>query len=244
MSLAWRQPASVSDALSDRDPMHEHIVQLTLRTPRIAQAPRVARAPSPSRITPQFLRAPEEPSASRDTGSAAASIERAFPPDAVAETPASATPMSPSMSSRLRPTSSAAAPWYSAPRARNPFVRGEQVFAAERDSTLGELGQQVPRLAAERVVPRSEVDARAKEAMLKMRLSGRILLVPPDNSGGLITMSVPLPFLGGGGPSKAAHARSSAARSAAQLIQERLRERADSVKRARADSVARRVGGP
>ena len=49
----------------------------------------------------------------------------------------------------------------------------------------------------------AERDSAAKEAMLKLRQSGRILLVPPDNSGGMIT--APLPFLSKG-PSRAQRA--------------------------------------
>ena len=68
------------------------------------------------------------------------------------------------------------------------------------DSTLDALSGQVPELSARRVPSRSERDVAAKEALLKMRLSGRILLVPPDNSGGLITANIPLPK-GTGDPS-------------------------------------------
>ena len=80
--------------------------------------------------------------------------------------------------------------------------------------------------------------------MLKMRLTGRTLLVPPDNSGGLITASIPVPFLNGRKISDEERRRTFEASRAARAIRERLRQRADSLKRARSDSVASRVGGP
>jgi hypothetical protein len=115
--------------------------------------------------------------------------------------------------------------------------------AAERDSTLLALGAAVPELAARRVVPQGERDARAKEAMLGMRLSGRILLVPPDNSGGLITSSIPLPVFSGG-PSRAKRRRDSVAVASEQVVRDRLRQRADSLRQLRADSAAGRLPAP
>ena len=80
----------------------------------------------------------------------------------------------------------------------------------------------------------SERDAMAKEAMLKMRNTGRILLVPPDNSGGLITM--PLPIFSRG-PSKARRVRESQAFDENRARLERLSQRADSARRARGDTL-------
>ena len=80
----------------------------------------------------------------------------------------------------------------------------------------------------------SERDAMAKEAMLKMRNTGRILLVPPDNSGGLITM--PLPIFSRG-PSRARRVRESEAFDENRARLARLRQRADSARRARGDTL-------
>ena len=84
----------------------------------------------------------------------------------------------------------------------------------------------------------AERDAGAKEAMLKMRLSGRILLVPPDNSGGLITSSLPLPLFGAGAP-RAKRARESRALDEIRNRLARLGQRADSLARSRVDSLPR-----
>lgn len=100
------------------------------------------------------------------------------------------------------------------------------------------MGAEVPELAARRVRTQSERDAGAKEAMLKMRLSGRILLVPPDNTGGLITSGIPLPLFGAG-PSRAERSRNSRAVDENRVRLERLRQRADSLRRSRADSLPR-----
>jgi hypothetical protein len=108
--------------------------------------------------------------------------------------------------------------------------------ADERDSALNVMSDAVPDLAAWRVPTQSERDAAAKEAMLKMKLTGRILLVPPDNSGGLITM--PLPLFGAG-PTRARRAREKQAFDENRARLERLRQRADSARRARGDSLPR-----
>jgi hypothetical protein len=98
------------------------------------------------------------------------------------------------------------------------------------------MGADMPELAARRIPTQSERDAAAKEAMLKMRLSGRTLLVPPDNTGGLITASIPLPLFGAGS-SSARRRRDARAFDENRVRLERLRQRADSLKRSRADSV-------
>jgi hypothetical protein len=126
--------------------------------------------------------------------------------------------------------------WYSAPRPRNPFAADAPLSRAEQDSTVGVIGPAVPGLAARRVQPQSERDAAAKEAMLKMRLTGRILLVPPDNTGGLITSSIPFPLFSRG-PSKVRRMRDQRAFDENRARLERLRQRADSARRARWDTL-------
>jgi hypothetical protein len=94
----------------------------------------------------------------------------------------------------------------------------------------------VPELAVRRVQPRSERDAASKEAMLKIHLSGRSLLVPPDNTGGMITSSIPLSLFGAGA-SRAKRRRDSQVADENRARLERLKQRADSLRRARADSL-------
>jgi hypothetical protein len=96
-------------------------------------------------------------------------------------------------------------------------------------------------LAARRVPTQEERDAAAKEAMLKIRNSGRALMVPPDNTGGLIASRIPVPFLSSG-PSRAERARETKDFDENRARLARLRERADSLRRARADSLARFAG--
>jgi hypothetical protein len=122
--------------------------------------------------------------------------------------------------------------------ARDPFAPPAPLTLGERDSVLHALETMTPELAARRVPSRAEVDAAAKEATLKMRLSGRTLLVPPDNSGGLIVARIPLPRLRPG-PSKAARARDRRAVDEGQARLRRLLARADSARRARQDSLER-----
>jgi hypothetical protein len=108
--------------------------------------------------------------------------------------------------------------------------------AAERDSTLHALGAEIPELAARRIQTQGERDAASKEAMLKIHLSGRSLLVPPDNTGGMITASIPLPLFGAG-PSSARRRRERQVDDENRARLERLKQRADSLKRARGDSL-------
>lgn len=141
-----------------------------------------------------------------------------------------------SFSTRLSRPRQHEEPWYVAPRGPNLFKPAEPLTGPERDSVLRILGSDVPGLAARRGQTTSERDARAKEAMLKMRLTGRVLLVPPDNSGGLITSSLPLPLFGARPPS-ATRARATRADDDNRARLERLRQRADSLRRSRADSL-------
>jgi hypothetical protein len=76
----------------------------------------------------------------------------------------------------------------------------------------------------------AERDSASKEAMLKIRQSGRILLVPPDNSGGMIT--APLPFLSRG-PSRAKRARDARSLDEGRARLRRLQARVDSIRRVR-----------
>jgi hypothetical protein len=112
----------------------------------------------------------------------------------------------------------------------------------ERDSALHVIEAMTPELAARRVPSRAEVDSAAKEATMKMRLSGRTLLVPPDNSGGLIVARIPLPLLSSG-PSKAARAGDRRVIDEGRARLARLLARADSARRARQDSIERSASG-
>ena len=101
---------------------------------------------------------------------------------------------------------------------------------------LHALGAEVPELAARRIQTRGERDAASKEAMLKIHLSGRTLLVPPDNTGGMITASIPLSLFGAG-PSRASRRRESRVVDENSARLERLKQRADSMRRVRGDSL-------
>jgi hypothetical protein len=71
-------------------------------------------------------------------------------------------------------------------------------------------------------------------------LVDRPLLVPPDNSRGLITARIPLP----GGPSKVARERAKRADDAGQARLRRLLARIDSLRRVRVDSLERPSARP
>ena len=225
-----------------RDLAREEVVRLTLPRPGTTQAPVIERATPSARAASRAIPDMERALTPRDTASAAtAARPTAGTQPAPMTKPESFNALAPSSSAPLLPSRPVGSPWYSAPRVHNPFVRDDQVSPAERDSTLAALGAEVPQLAAERRATQSEVDAKNREALLKMRLTGRTLLVPPDNSGGLTTGSIPLPGLGG--RSTGRRRRNLTAKSAADSIAERLRRRVDSVRRAAADSVARRGDG-
>ena len=122
----------------------------------------------------------------------------------------------------------------------SPFAESAPPGPAERDSMLSALSMRVPDLAARRVPTMAERDAASKEAMLKIHQSGRILLVPPDNSGGMIT--APLPFLGRG-PTRATRARDERALDEGRARLRRLQARVDSIRRVR-DSIQRLTRSP
>jgi len=237
--LSMRLPNSweLSDAPRARDLATERVVFITSREAPFMVAPLVVLAiPSARTMPPSMPRTKNAITRARlDTGSTHPTTSAA--PARVTESQLPFPSLSPStLSPRLVPARSRGAPWYSLPRPRNPFAPPRRPSADEQDSTLSALSAQVIELAARRVPPQSERDAAAKEAMLKMRLSGRILLVPPDNSGGLITSSIPLPLFGAGS-SRAKRARASRVFEKNRARLERLRQRADSSRRARGDSL-------
>ena len=119
------------------------------------------------------------------------------------------------------------------PGPRDPFAPLAVATAIERDSVLTALSTMVPDLASRRVPTRAERDSGAKEATLKMRLADRPLLVPPDNSTGLIVARVPLP----GGPSRKRRARDARSHDEGQARLRRLLARVDSLRRASEDSL-------
>ena len=123
--------------------------------------------------------------------------------------------------------------WIAAPDAHDPFASSAVPTAAVRESVLIALSTMVPDLAARRVPTRAERDSAAKAATLKMRLAGRPLLVPPDNSGGVITVRIPLPA----GSSTKARLRDAGSYDEGRTRLRRLLARADSARRAREDSL-------
>jgi hypothetical protein len=226
-----RLTAVSSVAARRREPSREQIV---LVVPRVYHSTR--RDPMVDRAAPSAtLRAPRAPHSPRetprDTGSA--------PPDprAVAsETRATASARVPTFdgAARLaRPRPNHTGRWVVPTVVYDPFAEPAPPASAVRDSVLAALSTTTPEAAAHRIPARAEVDSAAKEATLKMRLAGRPLLVPPDNSAGLITTRVPLP----GGPSKADRARLRRADDEGQARLRRLLARADSARSAREDSL-------
>ena len=180
----------------------------------VARAPRVARP-----VPPDIGRARESSiaSATKATTNPGAATEVALSPDQV------------SRLARPRPDVGA---WIAVPT-RDPFTSPTVPTAVERDAVLTALSTMVPDLAARRVPTRAERDWAAKEATLKMRLASRPLLVPPDNSGGLITARVPLL----GGSSRKQRARDARSYDEGRARLRRLVARADSLRRAREDSL-------
>jgi hypothetical protein len=206
--------------------------RIVLVIPRVEQpSDRVARQRSTSVTIPPAPRTATPPPS--DT----ASTRTSAPTSAPNPTSASA-PLSIDAVSRLARPRPGPASMFGRPDARDPFAPPAPLTLGERDSVLHALETMTPELAAQRVPTRAEVDAAAKEATLKMRLSGRTLLVPPDNSGGLIVARIPLPRLRPG-PSKAARARDRRADDEGQARLRRLLARADAARRARQDSVER-----
>ena len=245
ISLMWGSPdTAVSEAPVSAPP--EHLVFLPLQPPPLprigpattmpATARRVARAPAE---LPRV--APSDSGASAPTATAPAAA--AHPAPMPAPSPSPSAGLVPSTSARLAPPRAPATPWFTPPRPHNPFVPPPQLVGAELDASAAAVGATVPALAARRVPTKGERDEQAKEAMLKMRMAGRTLLAPPDNSGGAASSSIPLPIFSRG-PSKAKRQRDSIDFARAQAIDERLRQRADSLRKWRADSAAGRPASP
>ena len=210
----------------------ERIVFVTPRATPRPVAPKIARSTRPAGAIPPTARIVEPPAAvPSDSGSR---------PTSSSAVPAATEPLAPLgapiPSGRLVPPGTGSATPFSPRTWRDPLAPAKTPSPAERDSTLADLRESFAELVARRVPTRSERDSTAKEAMLKMRNTGRILITPPDNSGGLITGSIPLPFFGSG-RSKARRARDRAVHDENRARLERLRQRADSVRRTREGSL-------
>jgi hypothetical protein len=221
-----------------RDPIHERIVFIDPRAPLGTSSARRLSYPSrPGQPRSSAARDPASTSATPDTG--------AHPPTTPTVAPHASTswsigtsPLSPSgIPSRLLLPSSPRRGWPVPPRPHNPFEPAGPPEAEERDAALDAMGTSTPEAAARRVPTQAEIDAGTKSAQLKMRLAGRTLLVPPDNSGGAITSCLPLPFLSRG-PSKARRASEERTFSESRERLARLRQRADSLRRVREDSAS------
>jgi hypothetical protein len=225
--LSLRYVAGASPVSSRH--LHTSPERIVLIIPRIAQA-----------------RADDEPvvASERPVAVARASlVVRPVPPDtggartsasmrATASTSPSAA-LSPDAVARLTRPRPELGGGIAVPLPRDRFAPPTVPTAIERDSVLIALSTMVLDLAARRVPTRAELDSRAKEATLKMRLAGRPLLVPPDNSGGLITARIPWP----GGPSKRRRARDARSHDEGSARLRRLLARVDSLRRAREDSL-------
>jgi hypothetical protein len=231
----YRLTAELPVASRQRESSSEHVMFVV---PHIDDA--TPRAPSVDHSAPSApARAPRSVrEAPRDTGwvrrrASALAIEPR------ASSPASA--LSIDATSRLAPPGPDRSDRWVAPHiVRAPFAEPAPLSRVERDSVLSALSTMTPEAAAHRAPTRGEVDSAAKEATLKMRLAGRPLLVPPDNSGGLVTLRIPFP----GGSSRAKRARVRRADDEGQARLRRLRARADSLLRARADSLERSATVP
>jgi len=214
-------------------PAAERIAFVTPRAAPMFEPPRIARLPQSAVAIPRSERNVEPPATSpSDSGSK--------PPTSSPAVPAATEPLAPLgvpvPSTRLLPPGAGSQSPFSVRSGRDPFAPAAPPSPAERDSILADLSESFAELVVRRLPTRGERDSTAKEAMLKMRNTGRILIVPPDNSGGLITASIPLPF-SGSGRSKARRARDRAAHDENRARLERLRQRADSMRRAREDSL-------
>jgi hypothetical protein len=232
VSLALRAPASWMTGAPQATSTPERMVLFLLppEPSTLVEQPPVPRTPAAHAVQAlahEMTRA--EPNSARDTVTAPAVTPAATP-----ALPGASNVLSP-RPTRLLPDRPVV-PWYSFPEPRAPLGAARAMTKEERDSALDVMSAMIQDLAAARAPTQGERDAAAKEAMLKMRNSGRILLVPPDNTGGLITL--PLPLFSPG-PSKARRARDSKAFDENRARLERLRLRADSARRARGDSLPR-----
>jgi len=213
----------------------EHVVLVIPRLERPA-SDRVAReSPTSSAISPVARTADTPP---HDTASRRSDAAPTGPGPELLSAPLSIDAVS-----RLARPRPGQAITFARPDAHDPFAAPGPPTTEARDSVLHALEAMTPELAAQRVPSRDEVDAAAKEATQKIRLSGRTLLVPPDNSGGLIVARIPLPLLRPG-PSKAARLRDRRSDVEGQARLRRLVARADSARRARHDSIERSHSPP
>jgi hypothetical protein len=214
-------------------PTSERIVFVMPRTASVASTLRNAPTPAAPAAPPATPEVVQSVPPAPDSGSALPASPGATPNVAELRSPLDV----PVPSARLlAPGSGNSSSPFAARSAHDPFAPATLPSRAERDSTLAALGESFAQLVARRVPTRSERDSNAKEAMLKMRNSGRTLLVPPDNSGGLITARIPLPFLGSA-RSRSRRAGDRAAHDENRARLERVRQRADSMRRAREDSL-------
>jgi hypothetical protein len=207
-----------------REPATERIVLVEPRTTSMPLAP--APAQPRARASARMPTAPVASAPPPDTGATPAPAMRsATTPGPPPPSPAITLDAAPRLA---RPLPERAGRWMVPRVAFDPFAEPAPPSPAEADSVLSALSTRVPDLAARRVPTMAERDAASKEAMLKIRQSGRILLVPPDNSGGMIT--APLPFLSRG-PSRAARARDERALDEGRARLRRLQARVDSIRR-------------
>ena len=229
VSLPYVVPATDSRRVEESAGERIILVQPWPAPSDAAETPRSAALPSRART--QSRRIADVPAV--DTGTVAPTARATVTPDRLPVPPS----LSPDATWRLaRPLPEHAGGW-SVPRiTHDPFAAPAPPAPAERDSVLVALSTMTPEAAARRAPTRAERDSTAKEAMRKVRQSSRILLVPPDNSGGMIT--APLPFLSGG-PSRAQRARDQLALDEGRARLLRLQARVDSLRRARADSLPR-----
>ena len=232
--LSAYRTTRVREATSlQREPTSERIV---LVVPRVHHPERPS-AVDRSMLEPDRRSLPSVTPTQRDTGSAQVGSPESTS-DPMAPSPRSA--LSIDATSRLaRPRPERAGRWM-VPRARDSFAEPLPLDPVVRDSVLAALSTMTPEAAARRVPSRAEIDSAAKEATLKMRLAGRPLLVPPDNSRGLVTARLTLP----GGPSNATRARVQRADDEAQARLRRLLARADSMRRVHDDSLERSSAVP
>lgn len=229
---AWPVPVSPSAEV----PAPERVVMVPLRVPSTVNRPRATLVlPGARTVIRQTASAAVSPNeAALDSGI----VDRAAPAPRAAGGPRTNTRSSLTPSARLAPPSAPARPMY-APRSQfNPFQPPPPPTAAERDSIVADMAASMAELAARRKPTEAERDAAAKEAILKIRNSGRALLVPPDNTGGLIASRLPLPIFSATG-SRAARLRVRQSFEENRGRLERLRERADSLRRMRADTLFR-----
>ena len=234
LSLYYATPPRFTVTTSRVTAMGERVVLVIPRL-EMPASDRLARESSTSIAIPPVAHTNDTPPP--DTASRPGSA-----PTTVPVPEPSGSPLSIDAVSRLARPRPSQAITFGRPDARDPFAASAPPTTEARDSVLHALETMTPELAARRVPSRAEVDSAAKEATAKMRRSGRTLLVPPDNSGGLIVARISLPLLSSR-PSKAARAGDRRVIDEGRVRLARLLARADSARRAREDSSARSTSG-